>query len=648
MKLSLVALVLALEGASTFQFQAGRSWSRRSTLRMVAAPERGTLRSKIEKRDDEGKLKNKVEQIKLDSDGLREPLLTEMTNDEIFISHDAYQIMKYHGSYQQDDREKRKPRQEKAWQFMLRLKMPAGEVPPQLYRTLDDLCMKYGQQDLRATTRQAWQLHGVMKGDLKTVIQNINDIGGSTVGACGDVSRNVMTTPAPKTSKPYQYAREYSKVMAELFKPQSQAFADIWQGDISKGEEKDRAATVEYWRKDIDDAAVQAAAEYDSGRGIILKGDDAPNGEYLYGSRYLPRKFKIGVTVAGDNSIDVYINDIGIVVITDENEDLLGFNVMVGGGLGRTHKKESTFARAADHLGFVKPEDLLELCKSILAAQRDHGNRDVRANARMKYLVHSLGIDGFRDLVEGYFGKKIEPWHAMPEWKYSDWMGWHEQGDGKLFLGLNIESGRVKDTDEMKLKTCLRHLVDTFDMPMILSPSQSIILKDIKPEDKHKIEAVLAEHNVPMINQIDPLTRLYLACPALPLCGLAMGEAERAMPNFVERTRALLNKMDLGGEEIMMRMTGCPNGCARPYMAELAWVGDGKDSYQLWLGGSPVLEGRTGYAYKDRVKAAKFEEELEPILHAFKTHRLSETEAFGDFTHRVGKEQLAAWAEASK
>mmetsp|Transcript_17020 Transcript_17020/g.39841 ORF Transcript_17020/g.39841 Transcript_17020/m.39841 type:complete len:634 (+) Transcript_17020:46-1947(+) len=624
-------LVLAATLAGGHGFQHGalrqpRSWTARSPVQMVATPDRETTPKRLANLD-------KVNLLKVGSNSLREPISSEMANDEIFVSHDAYQILKYHGSYQQDNRELRKRKEGKAWQFMLRLKVPCGDVTPELYRLLDDLSDQYGQGDLRATTRQAWQLHGVLKGDLKTVVSKIMEIGSSTVGACGDVSRNVMTTPAPKVSKPYAYAREYSKVMAELFKPASTAFSELWLGE-------DKVAKVEYWRKDIDDAGVIAAAKYDNGRGIILPGEAEP----LYGATYLPRKFKMAVTVPGDNSVDIYISDIGLVVITDDNDDLLGFNVMVGGGMGRTHNKESTFARAADHLGFVDKDDIMEVCKAILATQRDHGNREVRANARMKYLVHSLGIDAFRSLVESYLGKPIQPWREMVDWKYSDWMGWHEQGDGNLFLGLNIDNGRVKDDGEFRLKTCLRMLTDTYDIGHVLTPTQSIILKDIKPADRSGVEAILAEHGIPLIENVDPLARLSMACPALPLCGLAITEAERVMPTYIERMRTLLNKLDMGSEEIMIRMTGCPNGCARPYMAELAFVGEGVKAYQLWVGGSPVLEGRTGWPYKSKVKDKNWEETLEPLLMYWKTGRLGPTEAFGDFCHRVGQDALVEYA----
>lgn len=514
---------------------------------------------------------------------------------------------------------------------MLRLKQPAGELPPNLYRLLDDLSRRHGQGDLRATTRQCFQIHGILKGNLKTVISSIMNLGSSTVGACGDVSRNVMITPAPFATPAHAAAREWSKVFAQLFRPMTPAFSEIWL-------DGQKAASVEFWSKEVAHLRVDEAMMYDSGLGVVLPNQVEP----IYGDRYLPRKFKIGVTVPGDNSLDIYTNDIGVVVITNEATGVLeGFNVMVGGGMGRTHNKENTFARAADHLGFVPVADMMELMKCIVASQRDHGNRDVRANARMKYLVHTLGIDNFRKLVESYFGKPIQPWRPIVDWKYNDWMGWWEQGDGKLFYGQHIENGRVKDEGNFRLKTALRVLVDRYNLSMIMSPTQSIIFRDIDPKDKAGIESILREHGINPIEQVDPLNRLAMACPALPLCGLAQTEAERLMPSYLERVRNLLNRMNLHDEEILIRMTGCPNGCARPYMAELAFVGDGSNSYQLWLGGSPVLT-RTAYPFQAKMDVNDLEKTLEPILAMFIQQR-QQFEAFGDFTFRVGASAIEAY-----
>mmetsp|Transcript_95432 Transcript_95432/g.274885 ORF Transcript_95432/g.274885 Transcript_95432/m.274885 type:complete len:631 (+) Transcript_95432:59-1951(+) len=568
---------------------------------------------------------SKLEMLKVNSKNLVHPLKEELATEEIGISKDAYQILKYHGSYQQSNREIKG--KVKDYQFMLRLKQPAGELPPDLYRLLDDLSAKHGQGDLRATTRQCFQMHGIMKGNLKTVISSIMNIGSSTVGACGDVNRNVMMTPAPFKTPEYEYAREYSKVFAHLFRPMTPAFTELWL-------DGEKVATAELWGKEVAHHNIDEVMKHDNGRGIILPHPVEP----IYGDRYLPRKFKIGVTVPGDNSLDIYTNDIGVIVITNDAGELEGFNVMVGGGMGRTHNKENTFARAADHMGFVPKEDIMECMKAIVAAQRDHGNRDVRANARMKYLVHTLGIDNFRTLVESYFGKKIQPWRPMKEWKYMDWMGWWDQGDGKLFYGLHIDNGRVKDEGDFRLKTALRVIADRFNLPMILSPTQSIIFRDIDPKDKPALEAIFAEHGIKPLEQVDPLNRLAMACPALPLCGLAQTEAERLIPSYLQRIRAVMDRMGLSDEEILIRMTGCPNGCARPYMAELAFVGDGPKSYQVWLGGSPVLT-RTAYPFMARMPVNDLEKTLEPIFAMYLAQR-EEFEAFGDFCHRVGAEAI--------
>jgi len=581
----------------------------------------------LEKPKKEKKL-SKLEILKTKSDHLTNPLKEQLVTEEISVNKDAMQILKYHGSYMQSNRELRG---KKDFQFMLRLKQPAGELPADLYRLLDDLSANMGQGDLRATTRQCFQIHGILKGNLKTVISSIMNIGSSTVGACGDVSRNVMTTPAPFKSAEYKYANEWSKVFAQLFRPMTPAFSEIWL-------DGEKAASVEYWSKEVEKYDVDTNMVKDNGRGIILPDSVEP----LYGDRYLPRKFKIGVTVPGDNSIDIYTNDIGCVVVTNDEGELEGFNVMVGGGMGRTHNKESTFARAADHLGFVPKEDMMEVMKSILASQRDHGNRDVRANARMKYLVHTLGIDNFRTLVESYHGKKIQPWREIEDFRYNDWMGWWEQGDGKLFYGLHVDNGRVKDDGDFRLKTCLRVLVDKFNLDMIISPTQSLIFRDIDPKDKAEIESIMVEHGLKPLEQVDPLARLAMACPALPLCGLAQTEAERRMPSYIERVRSLLNGMNIPEEEILMRMTGCPNGCARPYMAELAFVGDGPNSYQVWLGGSPVLT-RTAFPFMAKMKDENLEATIEPILAMFIQQR-QEYEAFGDFCHRVGAEAIETYA----
>ena len=538
---------------------------------------------------------------------------------------------------------------------MLRLKVPGGEVPGPLFKVLDDLCMDYGQQDLRMTTRQAFQMHGISKANLKHVIRTIMEAGSTTIGGCGDINRNVMLPPAPidDPKRPwYKEARRVGAICAELFVPQTEAFSEIW----CDGE---KLASVQYWKRHMlddvpsvaafDQAAEQACDDRVQGWMRSVEGNginlDHPV-EPIYGDTYLPRKFKIGVTVEGDNSIDVYINDIGIIVL----EDGSGYNVAVGGGLGRTHGKETTFARAAHEMCFVTEAQLVLVLKAIVAAQRDHGNREVRANARLKYLVHTLGEANFKALVESYLGFELADPKPSKPWRYSDWMGWHDAGDGSLFVGINVDQGRIRDFAtpqtagaKPQLRTFLREAVDLYGVDIILSPTQSMILQNVKPGDKAAIDALMAKHDVLPIEAVDPLQRLSMACPALPLCGLAVTEAERYMPKMIERVRNVLDHVGLHDDEIMMRMTGCPNGCARPYMAELAFVGDGKASYQLYVGGSPVLT-RVGFEYKERCKVKTMEHSLEPLFAMWRDQRVDEAEAFGDFAQRVGQPALAAFA----
>lgn len=573
-----------------------------------------------------------MEGLKTASNQLRFPLTDELGNGEIFITENAVQIMKFHGSYQQDNRDLRAAGKQKHYQFMLRLKMPAGDFPAPLYQVLDDISSKYGNNTIRATTRCAWQIHGILKSDLKAVFSSIMNAGGSCVGACGDLSRNVMCTPAPFTSELYRHARFVSRFAGELFAPQSSAFSEIWL-------DGEKAASLEFWKQNLDMDKVQSIMRYDNGNGVVFNGKEEP----IYGETYLPRKFKIGVTVPGDNSVDIYTQDIGIVCVPDVTGNVIGYNLIVGGGMGRTHRKESTFARIGDHLGYVATDKLWEALKAIVATQRDHGNRSVRANARMKYLVDKIGIDAFRVLVESYYGHSFEPFRELKPWKYEDWLGWHEQGDGSLFLGLFIENGRVKDEGDFKLRTALRRIIDAYEFEMVVTPNQNIILKNIAPNQKSGLEAVLKEHGVKLADEYNQNRRTSMACPALPLCGLATTEAERIMPAMVERVNTLFRNMDVS-VPVTMRMTGCPNGCARPYMAELGLVGSGINQYQLWLGGSPN-QTRLAWPYMDRAKDENLEKELTPIVDMFK-NKAFVGEAFGDFCDRMGKAEIALYAES--
>ena len=433
---------------------------------MVQAPTKNTSQD-VQTGSTPAKKASRLEGIKERSNFLREPVATEILQDTTHFTEDAIQILKFHGSYQQDNRDNRVKGQEKDYQMMLRTRTPGGLVPAELYITLDNLSNQYGNKTLRATTRQAFQLHGILKKNLKATMASIIRSMGSTLGACGDLNRNVMAPPAPFKDKPeYILARQYADNVADLLTPQTQAYYEIWL-------DGEKAVTAEE-HPDV------VAARQRNGNGT-LKHDSV---EPIYGTHYMPRKFKCSVTVPGDNSVDAYTQDVTLVVITDENHELQGFNVLAGGGMGRTHNKEETFARVADEIGYVDKADVYDLLKAIVATQRDYGDRVQRRHARMKYLINDWGVDKFRAKVESFFGKGIEPFKPLPEWTFYDYLGWHEQGDGKLFVGIHIQNGRVYDQGKFKLKTALREIAEKFKYPMRLTSNQSVLLTEIDPQNQ--------------------------------------------------------------------------------------------------------------------------------------------------------------------
>ncbi|HTL89796.1 MAG TPA: NADPH-dependent assimilatory sulfite reductase hemoprotein subunit, partial [Leptolyngbya sp.] len=364
--------------------------------------------------------------------------------------------------------------------------------------------------------------------------------------------------------------------------------------------------------------------------------------EPIYGELYLPRKFKIGVTVPGDNSIDLLSQDVALVVLTNEQGELEGFNIYAGGGLGRTHGKEETFPRIADPIGYVAKADIYDLVKAIVATQRDYGDRSDRRKSRMKYLLEAWGVEKFRSQVEEYFGKAIEPFKPLPEFKFLNYLGWHEQGDGKLFYGISILNGRIKDDSGFRLKTALRKIVSKFNLPMLLTPSQNVLLYDIQPGDRQKINRLLREHGIERPEMIDPLVRDSIACPALPTCGLATAESERVSLPVLTRLRLLLDQVGLPNESFIVRMTGCPNGCARPYLAELAFVGNGANTYQIWMGAAPN-QTRLSKVFLEKMNLDDLESVFEPVFMFFKKER-KDGESFGDFCDRVGLEAIHQFA----
>jgi len=561
---------------------------------------------------------SKFEDFKKSSNFLKEPLASELQNDSDHFSNDAVQLLKFHGSYQQDDRENRKPGA-KDWQMMLRLRSPGGEIPGKLFISLDELSNQLGNGTLRATTRQAFQMHGIRKDKLKKVINTIVNSMGTTLAACGDINRNVMAPAAPFETADYKIARSLAVQVADLLTPVAAqgTFLELWaNGDL------------EYKIKPDEDVKLKRKLQFND---YVYSG---VKNEPLYGATYLPRKFKCAVTVPGDNSVDLLTNDIGIVAFTSKEGRLEGCNFYIGGGMGRTHNNEETFARIADPLGYVETEEVFELINGIVAVQRDYGDRKNRKNSRMKYLLHEKGIKWFKKiLVEKYFQKNIKPLRKEPENKLIDYLGWQKQNKDFWFVGLPLLSGRLQGDK----KSSLRLLVEKYNLNIRITPNQDILITDIPNDEKKNIQIVLDKIGYSRLENINEIERHALACPALPLCGLAMTEAERILPDILQRIDILLKSIGIK-KSILFRMTGCPNGCSRPYMAELALVGSGLNKYQLWLGGSKNLQ-RLAKPYLQRMPLEELENTLKPLLIEWK--ELSSEIDFGDFVNIKGETYIS-------
>ena len=571
-----------------------------------------------------GAPRTKFEQLKADSDHLKEPLLSELGNDLPNFTDGAVQILKFHGSYQQDNRDHRQKGQDKDWQMMLRLRSPGGRISPSLFVALDALADRYGNGTLRVTTRQAFQMHGIRKEHLRDVISTIVRSMGSTLAACGDISRNVMAPAAPFEKGAYPAARDLAEQVADLISPQAAegSYLDLWvDGDL---------------RYRIKPAAAVKKVRARQSEGAIASGDGA---EPLYGSTYLPRKFKVAVTVPGDNSVDLLTQDIGLVQFADPNGRPWGCNVYVGGGMGRTHNKEETFARTADPLGYVAQEHVLDLVQAIVALQRDHGDRAQRRHARMKYLIHDRGIAWFKQELKRYFPHPIKGLRLEPKAKLEDYLGWHRQTSSLWFVGLPLLCGRLQG----ERKAGLRRLVDTYKLELRLTPNQDILLCNIATSQRATLQQELAAIGFETPEAPPLLARHAIACPALPLCGLAVTEAERIFPDVLDRLEAQFQRLGIN-KPVLVRMTGCPNGCARPYMAEIGLVGSGVEQYQLWLGGTPNLQ-RLAEPYLEKMPLEDLERTMEPLLLAW--HQAGGRRSLGAFVAGSGRDKVLELLGAS-
>tara|TARA_Y100001960_G_scaffold331983_1_gene430902 strand:- start:2514 stop:4214 length:1701 start_codon:yes stop_codon:yes gene_type:complete len=539
---------------------------------------------------------SKVEQVKNDSDYLAGKIASQLQNSKSFFEENEIQLLKFHGTYQQFDRdtatELKQKGLEKEFSFMIRTRIPGGILDYNQYIELDSLANQFSNSSLRITTRQTFQFHGVLKKNLKKTISNISKMLITTYGACGDVVRNVTTIAAPIKDIIHEKLRKDAEKISSNFVPKSTSYGQIW----INGEK------YEYKKK-----------------------------EPLYGKCYLPRKFKIGITIPEDNSVDVLTNDIAIFLI-HKNSKVLGYNIAIGGGLGMTHNKPETFPYLAKPVLFCKPDYLENILEEIIKIQRDFGDRTNRKHARLKYLVEEKGTDWFKKKIEKELKTNFDIPKKINNLKVIDHLGWHEQGDGKWYIGIFIPSGRIKDDKNIKIKSGLRDIIKTFKPSVILSTDQNIFLGDIQEKNKDLINKILKKNLI--VNEITKINRWFLACPALPTCGLALAEAERVRDSLVNKIDKILLKHNLSDEKISIRITGCPNGCARPYAGDIGIIGRTPNHYALYTGGD--FEGsRLNRKIVDKVSYENLVLALEQLFIFFKKNKINK-EGFGDFCNRVG------------
>lgn len=532
-----------------------------------------------------------------------------------FVKENA-QLLKFHGTYQQDDREARTSTGEgkslKEISFMVRTRIPGGKMNVAQLLAHLYMCDEIGNATLKITTRQALQLHGIVKSDLWKCIHRINEIQLSTLAACGDVNRNVMCCPAPYKDPIHITLQKLTDDLAQHLAPRTKAYYEIWVKDP------------------------------DSGDSQLVGGSTEEDVEPIYGKHYLPRKFKIAVGLPEDNCVDIYTNDLGFLAIVRDGK-VVGYNVLVGGGLGTTPANKKTFPALAKRMAYCTADQAVAVAEAVVKAQRDHGNRADRKIARLKYVIASKGVEWFRERVEEHLGYKLNDCLPDDVHDFDDHIGWFEQGDGLWFYGLNVENGRLFDREERRWKTAFREICHELNPGIRLTPHQSILFTDIKPEHRATLESILKRNGIPLSAEISNVRRWSMACVALPTCSLAITESERVLPSVMDQLEKEIARLGLSSERFTVRMTGCPNGCARPYNADVGLVGKAKGRYTLYLGGT-LLGTRLGTIYKDLVPLEQITPTLSPILIAFKQHRASTNETFGDFCHRAGKEQLEKWS----
>ncbi len=518
------------------------------------------------------------------------------------ISEADNNLTKFHGIYMQDDRdlrdERRRQKLEPAYQFMIRLRMPAGVCTPEQWLKLDELARTHANGTLRITTRQTFQFHGVLKGDLKPTMQGIHQALLDTIAACGDDNRGVVASANPHQSALHKQMHELAKQVSNHLRPQTRAYHEIWL-------DEQRVAT-----------------------------SDDDNVEPIYGKTYLPRKFKIGFAAPPTNDVDIFSQDLGFIAIADEAGELAGFNVCVGGGMGRTDNDDRTYPRLADVIGFCRPDQVVDVAEKIVTIQRDHGNRVDRSQARMKYTIDRFGLDWFKAELANRLGNALEPARDYTFTHNGDRYGWVQGEGGNWHYTLFIENGRVRDRDDLPLMTGLRELARIHTGEFRLTCNQNLIIANVSEQARSDVDVLLKQYRLHNTTHHSALRLNSMACVAFPTCGLAMAESERYLPSLIGKLETVMEEAGLADDAITVRMSGCPNGCSRPYIAEIGFTGRGPGKYNVYLGGG--FQGqRLNRLYLENVGEEKILDALTPLIHQYARQRLP-GEPFGDFVIREG------------
>ena len=548
---------------------------------------------------------HKNETLKVNSNYLRGMIkegLEDMSTGS--IKSEDTQLTKFHGLYQQDNRdirpERRKKKLEAAHAFMVRLRIPGGVLTSDQYLQLNRIVEQRANGTLRLTTRQTFQLHGVIKTNLKPAIQEINQTMLDTIAACGDNNRGVMGCPNPIETDKHPEILELACALSDHLTPRTRAYHEIW----------------------LDEEPVASSQP-----------DNESEAEPIYGKQYLPRKFKIGIAVPPSNDVDVFTQDLGLIAII-ENGRVVGYNVSVGGGQGMTHGKENTFPRNGDIIGFCTPDQVLDIAEKVVTTQRDYGNRADRTRARMKYTIEDMGLENFHKELESRLGFHLQEARPYVFTSRGDRYGWCEGAKGNWHYTVFVQNGRIKDTDALPLKSGLAEIAKVHKGHFRCTANQNIMIADVPESEKDTIQRLLDQYHLVDTKQKSGLRLNAMSCVALPTCGLAMAESERYLPDLVTEIEKILQDEGLGEDAITIRMTGCPNGCARPYVAEIAFVGKGPRTYNLYLGGG-FLGERLNKLYKADVKDNEIVGILQPIIEDYAKNRIN-GEAFGDFVIRAG------------